>query len=376
MVLHADYTYATMKAEIQAIVDAATDCIIDENQLVALAGVMRSLPQDYLDQRLYSGVNLHPERYPDQTLPKNDLDTIQLALGPGSQGFFIWVRDLAGNAVPWSVTVGGRRYIGAPSIYACHMRALRRGLNILDPAVMAGLTMRDIREYYRDEETGQTTIQHLEGRLAKYREIGRVLQERFAGYFANLLDEAEGYLFGDDGKGIVQLLVRHFPITYGDWPFCKLVMVNVRGLYQRRQAAVPTGERFAQLTALKDPEHFEAGADYYRPYFLMRVGVLRISKWLQQTLSDQDLLAADSKPEQECRAATIVACRRLAEVMGTPLFHPEAETWETAFLRCRLCRPGISDEELYCPYKSVCRAYQEDPDLMRIRWPLVYTLRH
>ena len=76
---------------------------------------------------------------------------------------------------------GGRHYRGASGLFACHMRALRNGVNILDPETLAGLTPSDLDAYYRDEVTGRTTLQHLEGRLAKYQELGTVLRKRYDG---------------------------------------------------------------------------------------------------------------------------------------------------------------------------------------------------
>ena len=45
----------------------------------------------------------------------------------------------------------------------------------------------------------------------------------------------------------------------------------------------------------------------------------------------------------------------------------------SGFLRCRLCREGISDEELPCPYRDLSLAYQQEHDLMQLGWPLVLT---
>jgi Potential Queuosine, Q, salvage protein family len=371
-----DRSYAARMATLQEILDHAVECRIDDHQLARVASVLADLPAEHVAERTYSSINLRPADFPDQTLPANDLDAIQYNYVAGSQGFFIWERDAAGHATPWEVTVNGRRYRGAGGLFACHIRALERGLDILDPSILAGLTASDLAEYYRDEATGQTTLQHLEGRLAKYREIGTVLRRRFDGHFANLLAEAEGWLFREDGRGIIQLLDEHFPISYGDWPFAKLAMVMTRGLHQRRDAAVAMTTEFERLTGFHDTNRFDCGADYYRPFFLMRVGVLRISDRLREQLAAEEMIEAESAVEHEYRAATILACDRLAEQSHTPLFNAGAESWETAFQRCRRCVPGIAETELRCPYARVCHAYNHDSELLRIRWPLTYTLRH
>ena len=204
-------SFETRTAALRHIREQAQDCRVDESQLSRVAEIMADLPASHLAARTYSNLNLRPAEFPDQTLVPNDLDAIQYTFVTGSQGFFIWVRDAAGHARPWEITVEGRHYRGAAGLFACHMRALRRGLNILDPDVLTRLTPADLEDYYRDEASGQATLQHLEGRLAKYREIGTVLRERYAGQFSTLLAEADGWLFRDDEKGVIQALVNQFP---------------------------------------------------------------------------------------------------------------------------------------------------------------------
>ena len=370
------HSFEARQAALAEIERSARDCHVDLAQLERVAAVMANLPAEHIAARSYSQVNLRPQDFPDQTLGVNDSLAIQFAFVTGSHGFFIWQRDAAGHATPWEITVNGVRYRGAPGLGACHMRALSRGIDILDPAILMALSSSDLDDYYRDEASGRTTLQHLEGRLAKYQEIGRVLRDRFEGQFANVLREADGWLFRDDGGGIIQALVEHFPISYGDWPFAKLAMVITRGLYQRREAGVPTSDEFERLTTIRDPQRFDAGADYYRPFFLMRVGALRVSEELRAHLSREELIEPESAWEHEYRAATLHACDALAQTSGTPLFNAAAEAWETGFLRCRRCAPGVAETELGCPYARVCRAYNESPELLSMRWPLTYTLRH
>jgi hypothetical protein len=368
-------SFAAREALLRQIGEQAQDCRIDDEQLQKVAAVMADLPPSHLALRTYSKLNLAPAEFADQTLLRNDADAIQYTFVGGSQGFFIWVRDASGHATPWEMTVGGRHYRGASGLFACHMRALRNGLNILDPETLTRLTPSDLDAYYRDEATGRTTLQHLEGRLAKYQEIGAVLRQRYDGHFLNLLAEADGWLFRDDGRGVIQSLVEQFPISYGDWPFAKLANVIARGLHQRREADVPSTAEFDRLTDFHDADRFDCGADYYRPFFLMRVGALAISERLRDTLAREELQEPESAVEHEWRAATIEACNRLTDLSGMPLFNATAETWDNAFHRCRRCVPGIAETELACPYARVCRAYNTDSDLMRIRWPLTYTLR-
>jgi hypothetical protein len=108
----------------------------------------------------------------------------------------------------------------------------------------------------------------------------------------------------------------------------------------------------------------------------MRVGVLRISDEYRERLAAEEMIEAEPSFQHEYRAATIEAFDQLTQRSGTPLFNATAESWEAAFLRCRRCTPGIAEAELKCPYAGVCRAYNDEPELLRRRWPLTYTFHH
>ena len=326
--------------------------------------------------RWYDAFQAADEHY-KQPLPLhlNDRDWLHYVLIEDSQGYFMWQRERDGTVIPVTMHVEGIKYVGGSAITACHVRAIRRGHNILNPGVIADFSMKDVEDHYRDEATGKITVQLLEGRLENFREIGRVLGDEFGGHFLNVLKRADGYLYREDGQGLVQLLVTMFPKSCGSWPMCATPNVVVLGLSNLRKS-----HRFAaeidRLLAFKDLENIEAGADYYRPLFFLRVGVFEISDELKQKLRRRELIEPGSQMEQEYRAWTVQAVHDLAQYVGSwPEALPELadETHAQPFLRCRRCRVGISDEELPCSYRPVCKATHEDHELMDCGWPLVIT---
>ncbi len=314
-----------------------------------------------------------PEEPLKAALPENNRDTLQFLLVLTSQEFLIWRRDRQDQVQAWDVVVDGRHYVGGPGIGAAHARALRRGGDILDPAYLASMTLGDIQDFYRDERSGEVTLQFLPQRLAKFNEIGRVLLDRYQGHVSNLLAEAEGYLFRDDGRGIVQQLLLNFPTAYFDWPFCKLPILFGKFLYERRKGGFPTSDEYEALTEFRDPEHFEIAADYYIPLFFIRTGLFEIGEDFARHLRLQTLINRNSRMEQEFRAATILVGRALVEATGYPANVVDHECWKMGYLRCRICRDNIADDELPCPYRELSIAYQQRPDLMALRWPLVLT---
>lgn len=316
------------------------------------------------------------EHYGRPQIQLNDLDQLQYALVAAAQIWLIWERDENGRARPLTMTVEGTKFVGSATLGACHARAIRSGQNILDPNVLANFSMKDVEDHYRDDATGAVKVQLLDERLANFRELGRVLLAEFDGHFVNVLRRAGGYLFRPDRNGLIQLLERLFPRSFGDWPLAKLAYVFTFALLDMREARHFTPEIDA-LLRFKDLENLEGGADYYRPWFFLRVGVLEIDDELKARLRRHELIEPSSALENDYRAATIEAMRRLAGAMGgdrvAALRLLERETHAQALLRCRRCRVGISDEELPCPYRGICKATHEDHELMDCVFPLVLT---
>jgi len=366
------YSKETMRARLAEIMRNPRYVRIDPHRLDQVAARISAS----IASRWYDAFQAADEHY-KQPLPLhlNDRDLLHYALIEETQGWLIWQREADGTVIPLTMYIEGTKYVGGSALTACHIRAIRRGQNILNPSIVANLTMKDIEDHYRDEATGKVTLQLLEGRLENFREIGRVLGDEFGGHFLNVLKRADGYLYREDGQGLVQLLVTMFPKSCGSWPMCATPNVVVLGLSNLRKS-----HRFAaeidRLLAFKDLENIEAGADYYRPLFFLRVGVFEISDELKQKLRRRELIESGSQMEQEYRAFTVQAVHDLAQYVGSwPEALPELadETHAQPFLRCRRCRVGISDEELPCSYRPVCKATHEDHELMDCGWPLVIT---
>lgn len=368
-----EYSKEDMRAQVEAIVADPKHVRINWKRLDQVAAIApASVASRWIDA--YRETEEHyREPFPVEL---SELDRLQLAAVGASQGWLIWQREPDGGVVPFTVHADGKKYVGPNALSACHARALRRGQNILDPAVLASFTLQDVEGHYRDEVTGRVTLQLLEDRLENFREVGQVLLDEFDGHFVNVLKRADRYLYRDDGQGLVQLLVTRFPKTFGDWPLSKLPNVLPLGLYDQR---VTFGPEIAGLLDFKDLENIEGGSDYYRPYFFIRVGLFDVTEELKQKLRRRELIEAGSQMEREYRAFTHVAMRELsARAGGWPSALPdlEVETHAQAFLRCRRCRVGISDEELPCAYRPVCKATHEDHELMDGIWPLVVTTEY
>ena len=361
------YSHEAMRAELDELALGAKHVtIVPENIQRVAAGMRQELAR--------AGASFQdPQQYPNESPAANDSDTLQFLFVLTAQEFCIWRRNRQEQVEAWEIEIEGRRYVGARGIAAAHVRALRRGTDLLNPAYLASMTLPDVQDFYRDGRTGEVTLQMLPQRLAKFNEVGRVLADRYGGHATRVLERAEGRLFRDDGAGLVQQLVVNFPTSYFDWPFCKLAFLFAKFLTTRKIDDIPTTDDYRALSVVRDGESFEIAADYYIPLFFIRTGIFQISEALANRLRAQRLLERDSRMEREYRACTMVAGRMLAEETGWPIPTVDTECWKTGYLRCRLCRVGITDEELPCPYRTVSKGYQDDHALMELRWPLVLT---
>lgn len=312
---------------------------------------------------------------PAEAPVRNDRDTLQYFLVRRSQSFVIWrwTGDDARPVEAFDCHVGGKLYTGERAVNACIMRALHRGVPLLDPAYLERMTLRELQDVYRDEVTGEVTYQLVDWRLEKLHEIGRVLREEYDGHMANLLEAADGRLFRDDGNGSIQALVSRFPTSYGDDPFAKLAITLMNALYSRRSAGIPSTEEYLRLTRIDDPESFFGPTDYYIPLFLIRWGVFEISDEFAEVLRTRTRIEQNSAMELEFRAATLTVFDRVEELTGTPLSHLDYEFWYTGAFRCRPCHPGADETTVPCPYRDDCTGFQRQSTLMDLGWPLVYT---
>lgn len=365
------HTQEAMHRELDAIVRNAGQIRVIPERLEVIAQLMAD------SLRGGQPHQADPRDHPDETVPENNLETLQFLLVLTSQHFCIWQPDQeTGAPEAWQVGVGGRTYTGARGINASFVRALREGCELLDASFLAKMTMADLRHIYRDERGPARPLQLMSLRLNKLREIGTVLLERYDGQAAGLFEEAGGRLYRPDGLGLVQALLREFPISYYDWPYCKLAILLGKLVSSRVDLPIPTSAEFRRLAAFDEPDEFEVAADYYIPLFLIRAGVLAVDDELKATLKAGHHIARDSTVEREFRAATMIVGRQLARLTGQPISELDEALWRMGFAHCRPCFPGADESQVPCSYRPTCKAYHEEGDLMQIKWPLVMTPRY
>jgi hypothetical protein len=360
------FTHADLTRELSEIVRRSHNVQIRWEKVAALA---ENLKQMAVRQEVFLPPWADPGHFPDEFPLSNDDAAIQLFVVMIAQGYLHYQQDATGNLRQWSLTVGGKVREGVHAQYACSARAVRDGLDILDARYLAEMSTEDVRRFYLDESTGEPNVPDLPGRRQRFQEVGRVLLAKYHGQALNLFLEARGFLFDDKGGGLVQRLVKDFPLSYGDWPFCKLSMTPARMLHDRRETQIPSSDSYLAATVIHDPEHFEAGADVARPFALIRLGVLEIGSVLARQLQSREPIG---RAYDELRASAILVCRELSRLSEVASPHIAGELWATGFFRCPNCRPRVTDAELWCPHKTSCRAYRGEYSLFSLA-PMVGT---
>jgi hypothetical protein len=337
--------------------------------------------------------------------PVNDDDTVQFLLVAVSQFFSYWYKDgeeetvrVQGEEVRrekvknWGIHTPGEPAFIDDTIAAayCLSRALKSGMDLLDPERLKSVSNEDIRLIYRDEKSGETLIPMQEERKKKLVEIGNglIVFGRDSGrgpHFTGMLVAAQGSI-----GTLLGLMRRYFLFSYGD-PFLKLGLLLVKFLWDRLQEHMhPTGfvcsDRYESLARFEDTYRFEAMADYMLPLFFFRTGVFGIH---DPALLDSLVYNREFHPagdvENRFRALTIRAVRMLADRSAARLgiddasgtyrgglrFLLDSLFWQNALFNCKehTYDGSVGDR---CPYAGICDAC-ENPRLMLAGFPLVRT---
>jgi hypothetical protein len=210
------------------------------------------------------------------------------------------------TGVRYDQVVDGVTYADSDALLYCLHRALDEGIDVLDGAYLADVTVDDLRHILRG---GTSELQMLDERAAILREAGATLVERYDGRFHNLVAAASPRLF-DDGKGMVDLLVRDFP-RFDDVAeydghtvrFYKLAQLAFWFLH----VSLPGG------LGVSDVDRLSAFADYIVPVGMRVLGIFRYSDALEDAISAGRLIEAGSPWEVELRAHTIYATALLTD---------------------------------------------------------------
>lgn len=182
--------------------------------------------------------------------------------------------------------------------------ALKRAIEVeqkplWDAAFLAAITEESAGEIFQPPGASRGEIPLFEARVAHMREVGRVLLERFDGWFTNAIEHVRA-----DAVALAQLVAAEFPsfndvATYGgsEARFYKRAQILAGDLY-----GIFGGRGIGAIGGL---QRLTAFADYKIPQLLRAEGILRYASELASAIDAREPLAAGGPAEVEVRAATI-----------------------------------------------------------------------
>lgn len=201
--------------------------------------------------------------------------------------------------VMFKVDYAGAERSDSDAMVACLKRAFDRGVPILEGAYLAEIRREELEEIFR----GNIVMPMLDERLAIFREVGRVLKERYQGRFHKFVQEGPKRLYAQ-GKGVLERLLAEFP-SFRDESRYRGHLVS----FQKRAQLLfwNLHARFRQggFFRLEDPEKLTVFADYIVPVALRLFGITSYSEELENAINNHRLLPAHGEQEVEIRAFTL-----------------------------------------------------------------------
>lgn len=220
-----------------------------------------------------------------------------------------------------------KEWPGSAGMIGSLLRAIEEGIPVLDTEYLTGVSLSDMAHIFRS--VPDYCIPMLKERTEIFREVGRVLLEKYDGSFWNLFRDAGFMAFGP--YGIVNQLRRNFP-SFNDVSFHKESQTWLH-FHKRSQLLVMIYQGRAldskgKLPLIQDIDDLGAIADYSVPRNLEYLGILRYDSRLRDRIFTQQIIEPHSLEEQEIRAMTALAIKKIIEATGYNICSIDYKFWD------------------------------------------------
>lgn len=187
---------------------------------------------------------------------------------------------------------------GALGMVGCLKKAIKNNIPILNADYLKNIQKKDMEQIF----SGNFEIPMLNERLKIFKEVGKVLTEKYDGHFYNLVEASNNKLF-NNGNGLIEKLIKNFP------SFDDSAMYKGKKVIFNKRAQLAGGmiyEKFLPEKKLfKDIDKLTIFADYVLPKGLRDMGILNYDHILEEKVDNQKLIKKNSREELEIRASTI-----------------------------------------------------------------------
>jgi len=211
------------------------------------------------------------------------------------------------TGVKFQVEREGRTWSDSLAMFACLKRAMDAGVPVLDGAFLARVTREELARIL----AGNIEMPMLDEKRQALNEVGAVLESRYGGSFRRFVASCSPRLY-DDGRGLVDRLVREFP-RFDDVSRYDGRRVRFYKLAQLGYWMLYAGLRDHGGFRIDDIRSMTAFADYIVPAALRVLRILVYSPELDAAIAAGVPIARDSEQEVEIRAHTLHATALLCE---------------------------------------------------------------
>ena len=262
-----------------------------------VAGLMfDAIVNDGFGRKMWEEQGMYPEGLNEKEIINwvFFLDTVNFSFWPDEGEVKFGIRDK-----------NGKLQTGYWSLCAAVNRALNDGIPIIDAEFMANATMEQAEMIFKSDTKGKIPL--LDERLKALNEAGRVLLEKFSGYFSFCVTQA-----GKDVQKLLDIIVDNFA-SYRDMTEYKNKPVS---FYKRAQVLISdiwTCMRGKGLGEFHDMQQITMFADYRVPQALVAFDVLQYSEELKSILRNRIPIAPGDELESEIRGMCIYGCDMVVE---------------------------------------------------------------
>ena len=243
---------------------------------------------------------------------EDDEHTAMWILVLDTLNFCFWADDPAQR---WKVRWRGELVDGYVALVAALTNAMESGYPLHDPQWLANAPESDVADILAPAE-GYMAIPLFGYRVDNLRELGRTMSAYGDRPATNFIHSAQG-----SAIALVQQVVREIP-SFNDSAHWLHADTGLPGSEVRfyKRAQILAGDLAGGLTgsplaAFHDLGQLTAFADYKVPQILRELGVLIYDDELARIVDSRKRIPAGSELEVEIRAATVIACDRIASVM-------------------------------------------------------------
>ncbi|GAC1393126.1 MAG: hypothetical protein NVS4B11_01510 [Ktedonobacteraceae bacterium] len=264
------------------------------------------------NQWVHELVSTHEQQTPSPPLWNNTYHfydgterTVNWLLLLDALNFCFWAEK---DRERWRILYKGETLNGYWAEAAALTRAIEEGVPLWDADYLSTISEDAVASIFRPS-AGSDPMPLLEQRTLNVREVGRVLQEKYQGQFAQAIKQVN-----NNAVELVLLLARNLS------SFNDVVIYRNREIRFFKRAQICVADIYSsfggkQWGAFSDLDKLTIFADYKLPQILRHYGVLEYHPALAEVVDNQELLEPGSEEEVEIRAGTIWACELLRRAM-------------------------------------------------------------